>query len=186
MEKNFNAIDVSKQLELFKKLHDKRKSDYYNVFSEDDYAGVFKNYSDIYPNSAHFIYELIQNADDAEATEIYIVLEKDCLLFKHNGSEHFNVTDIGQKPRGHINSITGYATGKEDAGLNKIGKFGIGFKSVYQYTETPIIYDDFFKFKIENRMIPVLVEKDHEFRQKGETLFYLPILKNHIMIFMKN
>ena len=176
MEKEINnIIDISKQLELFQKLHNERERAYRTVFIRKDYAGALKNSTEIYPDSAHFIYELIQNADDAYATKIDIILDKAYLIFKHNGTEHFNVTDVDNediKP-GHINSITAYRTTKEDE-KNKIGKFGVGFKSVYQYTKTPVIYDDFFKFKIKNRMIPILIEKDHEFRQKGETLFYIP------------
>ena len=57
---------------------------------------------------------------------------------------------------------------------NKIGKFGIGFKSVFQYTNTPEVYDDKFKFRIERLIVPQKISKDHKNRKKGETLFYFP------------
>lgn len=69
------------QQKLFDKLHNERKNDY-KVFSKPDYAGVWKGIIDKYPDSAHFIYELLQNADDAEATKAYIQLSKEKLLFK--------------------------------------------------------------------------------------------------------
>lgn len=43
---------------------------------------MWKGIIDKYPDSAHFIYELLQNADDAEATKAYIQLSKEKLLFK--------------------------------------------------------------------------------------------------------
>ena len=42
-----------------------------------------------YSDQAHFIYELLQNADDALATSARFVLEKDQLIFAHNGKRHF-------------------------------------------------------------------------------------------------
>ena len=41
---------------------------------------------DKYRDQAHFIYELLQNADDAQATYARFVLEPTRLIFAHNGS----------------------------------------------------------------------------------------------------
>ena len=177
MEKEHNDINISEQLQLFQKLHDNRAR-YAPAFKKRIFRNAINSKSDIYPDSAHFIYELIQNADDVYATEVSIVLMKDKVLFKHNGTKHFTVTDVDYEDEensviGDINSITGFLSSKSN-NENKIGKFGIGFKSVFQYTEEPIIYDDLFKFKIVDRIIPELLQNDHEFRKQGETLFYIP------------
>lgn len=47
--------------------------------------GIKKSVVDKYSDQAHFIYELLQNADDAKATRARFVLEKDRLIFAHNG-----------------------------------------------------------------------------------------------------
>ena len=79
------------QMRLFHELHSSRTEDF-KTFNKRSYRGVWSSIIDKYPESAHFIYELLQNADDAEATEVEITLQYDRLLFKHNGTKHFDVT----------------------------------------------------------------------------------------------
>lgn len=158
------------QKTLFDNLHNDRVEDY-KVFSKRDYRGYFRSVIDKYPDSAHFVYELLQNADDANATEAYVILNKDRLIFKHNGTKHFDVTPLDAKEVGDINSITGIGNSSKIDTQNKIGKFGVGFKSVFQYTDAPEIYDDTYCFKIENYIIPTLIEENGTERQEGETMF---------------
>ena len=77
------------QIKLFEILHNSRMEDF-KTFNKRSYRGVWSSIIDKYPESAHFVYELLQNADDAEATEVYIILRQDQMLFKHNGKKHFN------------------------------------------------------------------------------------------------
>jgi ATP-dependent exoDNAse (exonuclease V) alpha subunit len=163
-----------KQKKLFDDLHFDRLEDY-KVFSKKDYGGLFRSVIDKYPDPVHFVYELLQNADDANATEVYIILKHDRLIFKHNGTKHFDVTPLNADEVGDINSITGIGNSSKKDNIietqNKIGKFGVGFKSVFQYTDTPEIYDDTFCFKIENFIIPTLIEENEPGRENGETMF---------------
>lgn len=161
------------QIKLFEELHNSRSEDF-KTFNKKSYRGVWSSIIDKYPESAHFVYELLQNADDAEATEAYIILQRDKLLFKHNGTKHFDITREDAKTVGDINSITGIGDSSKVDTQNKIGKFGVGFKAVFQYTDTPEIYDDYFKFKIENHIVPTLLPYDHPNRKEGETLFVFP------------
>lgn len=161
------------QIKLFEILHNSRMEDF-KTFNKRSYRGVWSSIIDKYPESAHFVYELLQNADDAEATEVYIILRQDQMLFKHNGKKHFNITLEDEEPVGDINSITGIGDSSKINTQNKIGKFGVGFKAIFQYTDTPEIYDDIFKFKIENYIVPTLLPYDHPERQEGETLFVFP------------
>lgn len=158
---------------LFEELHNSRSEDF-KTFNKKSYRGVWSSIIDKYPESAHFVYELLQNADDAEATEVYIILQRDKMLFKHNGTKHFDITREDAKTVGDINSITGIGDSSKVDTQNKIGKFGVGFKAVFQYTDTPEIYDDYFKFKIENYIVPTLLPYDHPNRKEGETLFVFP------------
>lgn len=85
------AALTSEQIKLFEALHDSRTEDF-KTFNKESYRGVWGGIIDKYPETAHFIYELLQNADDAGATEAQITLFRDKLYFKHNGTKHFNVT----------------------------------------------------------------------------------------------
>lgn len=89
------------QIKLFEELHNSRSEDF-KTFNQKSYRGVWSSIIDKYPESAHFVYELVQNADDAEATEVYIILQRDKLLFKHNGTKHFDITREDAKTVGDI------------------------------------------------------------------------------------
>ena len=172
-----NVKIMQEQDALFDKLHEESKKAF-SMFNKRAYRGVWKSVIDKYPDTAHFIYELLQNADDAQATEVTILLDRQSLIFKHNGTVHFTVTDVEDETitPGHINSIVGIgdSTKGDEEATNKIGKFGIGFKSVFQYTDSPEVYDDYFKFKIENYIVPERITHDHPMRDYGETLFRIP------------
>lgn len=167
------GILTKQQIELFNSLHESRAEDF-KTFNKRSWRGIWNSVIDKYPESAHFVYELLQNADDAEATEVNVIVKRNMLLFKHNGTKHFDITSENATIPGDINSITGIGDSSKTETQNKIGKFGVGFKAVFQYTDTPEIYDDFFKFKIENYIIPTLLEHDHPERKEGETLFVFP------------
>lgn len=141
--------------------------------------GIKKSVVEKYSDQAHFIYELLQNADDAGATSARFVLEQDRLIFAHNGTRHFTVTDptrededsaVGQL--GDINSITSIANSNKTEA--SIGKFGVGFKAVFQYTSTPHIYDPNVHFRIDRFIVPTLIEADFKGRRADETLFVFP------------
>ena len=134
---------------------------------------------DKYTDYAHFIYELLQNADDAGATSARFVLHSNQLLFAHNGTHHFTISDVNNEEEdtannrlGDINAITSIHNSNKTE--SSIGKFGIGFKAVFQYTDSPEIYDETFQFRIERLFVPILLNKDHPERRPNETLFVFP------------
>lgn len=162
--------------DLFKKLHDKRAR-LFTQLNDPATVGVWKMVVDKYSDQAHFLFELLQNSDDAGATSVRILLYPDKLCYIHNGIVPFTITDADEEehgaPVGHLNAITSIGASSK-TGTNAIGKFGVGFKSVFQYTDLPHIEDDSFCFKIVNYIVP---EKDEPFpllRRKGETLFVIP------------
>ncbi len=106
-------------------------------------------FEDFYPDEAHFIYELLQNAEDAGATEVLFELSPHACYFEHNGTRHFNEVDI--------RAITGIHNSSKKNNPDRIGKFGVGFKSVFVYTETPIIYSRDYSFKIIKLVMPQAV-----------------------------
>jgi hypothetical protein len=152
----------------------------------DDFAlrGVKNSVVEKYSDQAHFIYELLQNADDARATTARFELHKNQLIFSHNGVRRFTLSnpdteEIDQKngTLGDINSITAVG-GSNKTNNATIGKFGVGFKAVFQYTATPHIFDPEVFFKIERFIVPNLLEKDYPGRKKDETLFLFPFDHN--------
>ena len=161
----------------------KDRRDSADILEKPSMQGVKKSVVEKYSDQAHFIYELLQNADDAKATSARFVLLEDKLLFAHNGSRHFSITNPAQEDidtsngtLGDINAITSIANSNKTE--SSIGKFGVGFKAVFQYTSTPYIYDDNCSFKIDRFIVPVQLSEDHPDRNKGETLFVFPFNHN--------
>jgi len=99
----------------------------------------------LYSSRTHFIYELLQNAEDAGASTIKFSLYPDRLEIRHNGRK-FNEKDVI--------GICSIAESTKTDNLEQIGKFGIGFKSVYTYTKSPEIYSGDESFCITNYISP--------------------------------
>ena len=134
-------------------LHVKRKI-YVESARENNFEeGLLNLLTELYPDNAHFIYELLQNAEDAGATKILFELKNNKLIFSHNGTRAFNIKDVES-----ITSI-GNSTKKDD--INTIGKFGVGFKAVFSYTKAPRIYSKDICFEIIDLFIPRLITPIH-------------------------
>ena len=118
----------------------------------------------IHSDPTHFIYELIQNADDAEAKKIHFEIKDEEIRVSHDGKP-FTIEDI--------ESITGSGNSTKKDKDNKIGKFGIGFKSVFVVTTKPKIHSGKFNFEIEDYIIP----RELKSQKNDETIFVLPLDK---------
>jgi hypothetical protein len=117
----------------------------------------------LYSDESHFVYEILQNAEDAKATNITFDLQKDKLVIKHNGIP-FSSSDI--------DAITGISNIQNDKkkDLEKIGKFGIGFKSVYAVTESPRIQSGIYDFQIINFVLPANFSENNNYADTTITL----------------
>ena len=103
----------------------------------------------LYSERTHFIFELIQNAEDAGATALAFELFADRLEVRHDGRP-FTEADV----RG----VCGVAQSGKSGDLTKIGQFGIGFKSVYAYTRTPQVHSGAEHFRIDHYVRPAAVD----------------------------
>lgn len=130
----------------------------------ENFKGVKKIIVDNYSDEAHFIYEMLQNADDAMATEITFELQKDQLIVTHNGIP-FNQKDL--------EGICSISKGTKSDDSTKIGKFGIGFKSVFVYTESPQIYSGDYSFEIRELVLPQKLQGE-KLADETKTVFVLP------------
>lgn len=142
--------------------------------------GVRQVISNLYRDDAHFVYELLQNADDQGATFAKFILSENELIFIHNAPRHFTISDrhTHEKDKkagklGNVNSILSIASSSKEGQQEEIpiGKFGLGFKSVFLFTDIPEIYDENIRFSISDYIVPTLIENDHPLRAKDETLF---------------
>jgi hypothetical protein len=125
-------------------------------------------YWEQYSDKTHFIYELLQNAEDARARKISFVLKNFELSVLHNG-RIFTENDT-------IKDVTGICdikkTTKSDD-LTQIGKLGMGFKAVYAYTDIPKVFSGEEHFRIE-KLIRPHYEESQLIPDSFTTLFILP------------
>jgi hypothetical protein len=119
--------------------------------------------SELYPDNAHFIYELLQNAEDALATTVEFTLTGDRLKVTHDGKRPFTLKDI--------ESITGIGKSTKKDDPTQIGKFGVGFKAVFAYTTRPEVRSGEHAFAIVDLFVP---EEIPDRAKPGKTNFTFP------------
>lgn len=101
----------------------------------------------LYADRTHLLFELLQNAEDAlrrrrsdGPRSVTFEISEDSLRVRHYG-EPFNESDV--------RSICGIAESTKQEDKTAIGRFGIGFKSVYAWTDRPEIHSAGEHFAIE-------------------------------------
>ncbi len=125
--------------------------------------GIKSLLTDLYPDNAHFIYELLQNAEDPCATVVRFGLSDSAVEFEHDGERLFTPKDVES-----ITSI-GASTKRDDP--TSIGKFGVGFKAVFAYTNTPEVHSGGFHFRIHDLVVPETNGVPHPQMSERETRF---------------
>ena len=80
--------------ESFEALARSRR-EWYDVSARNGFVeGIERLLTQLYPGNAHFIFELLQNAEDAQATKVEFRLEPEELVFVHNGKRLFDLRDV--------------------------------------------------------------------------------------------
>ena len=148
---------------------------------------------EIHTKNPHFIFELIQNADDNKYENskptIRFIIDSDRLIIQNNekGFEEENVKKLCE--------IGG--TTKENKTLGYIGEKGIGFKSVFMVADKVEIYSNGFQFRFwhskENPLwekwenttmiIPEWIDEIPDFVDPNQTnivLYLKPEIRNEI------
>ncbi|MEI7752199.1 MAG: hypothetical protein WCJ71_08950 [Candidatus Omnitrophota bacterium] len=118
--------------------------------------------SGLYNDPSHFLFEIIQNAEDAGAKRVTFNLTTEKLTVCHDGRD-FDFKDI--------EGITGIGISRKKTDLNAIGKFGLGFKSVFAVTESPQIFSGKYSIQIDDFVVPSSLEQTE--KHKG-TRIVLP------------
>jgi len=111
----------------------------------------------LYSDKSHFVYELLQNAEDALERRFRLDPRNGCpraVRFRlfHDRLEfrHFGVPFDEEDVRGISDVLKGTKAGDFD----QIGKFGIGFKSVYAFTASPEVHSGDEHFVIQRYIRP--------------------------------
>lgn len=141
----------------------------------------------IFSRSAHFILELLQNAEDAGARagtakgEIEFRISPERIIVVHNGSP-FAEADI--------DAICGVrSTKKPEEGT--LGYLGIGFKSVFKVTDCPEVHSGGFHFKFDKnaftnpsdepwQITPIWINDVPEAIDTKRTTFVLPFRSDQV------
>ncbi|MBV6522936.1 MAG: hypothetical protein MNPFHGCM_03101 [Gemmatimonadaceae bacterium] len=124
----------------------------------------------LYDDRTHFIFELLQNAEDAlgrrgewhGSRKVSFTLSATRLTLSHFGKP-FDEADV--------RSVCDIAESTKNE--SSIGRFGLGFKSVYTVTDLPEIHSGDEDFAIENYVFPKRLERSA--RAPDETQIILPL-----------
>ena len=150
----------------YKRIYNKNRDGWKEATSEGNHK-FDQLFAGQYSENNHFIYELLQNAEDAGATFIAFVYQADRLTVYHDGRP-FTEADVKA-----ICSVMDGTKDKNDA--QTIGHFGFGFKSVFKYTDRPEVYSDQEAFAIERYLLPVEISpgdfpRDCEYRMGDQVI----------------
>jgi len=128
-----------------------------------------KSQVNMYSDFSHFIYEILQNADDYNATVVTFRLKKEELVIEHNG--------ISFKEK-NVKAISYFGKSTSRDVLVKTGRFGLGFKSVFAFTASPSIASGDESFEIYGLYRLKGIPRPHDLREE-QTRIRLPF--NHMV-----
>ncbi|WP_406699471.1 hypothetical protein V5E97_11450 [Singulisphaera sp. Ch08] len=136
---------------LARRYHDRRERDPELYQS---YTDMLKMLSEeIYSQDSHFVYELIQNAEDNSYPEglgdrfVHFVLDGHDIVVRNN--------ETGFSPA-NVEAICAVARStKVDRTRGYVGEKGIGFKSVFKVTARPQVYSGAFHFQFDDESFVV-------------------------------
>ncbi len=152
--------DILDDQEWFERLRSRRLDFVRSAAENNVNLDVF---SKGYPDTAHLVYELLQNAEDAGASYACFRVNRQGMKFEHDGRPF---------TRQDVDSITTYGDSTKDVSDETIGQFGLGFKAVYVYTDTPLIWSRTFNFNISDKFVPDMISADPTLGDR--TIFWLP------------
>ena len=136
-----------------------------------DIAKIFVG--DMYAKRTHFIFEMLQNAEDAIARRGAKWAGPRAVSF-HLAEKHFRISHYGVPfNEKDVRGICGIGESTKTDSPNEIGRFGLGFKSVYAFTNRPEIHSGPEDFAINSFVwpeeVPSIQDKDPD-----QTVFILP------------
>ena len=140
-------------------------------------TGAMQIIEKAFTRSGHFILEFIQNAEDAEARRVRIVLEDGVIKIFNDG-----------KPftRDDVEAICSIGRSRKDP-RKHIGYLGVGFKAVFLVSSRPHIYSKTYRFKFDKhywdekhknvpwQITPIWLDEVPDELRDWNVYFYIPI-----------
>ncbi|MDA2915467.1 hypothetical protein MYX64_01250 [Nitrospinae bacterium AH_259_B05_G02_I21] len=120
----------------------------------------------LFADKSHFILELIQNADDYGSTSVEFKIQPNRVIVLNDGH---------QFTEKNVEKICLLGSPEEES--NKIGYFGIGFKSVFGISHRPEVHSGgyHFSFDWDTLIAPQWVERvPEQYREGRGAVFVLP------------
>eukprot|EP01125_Pyxidicula_operculata_P016750 TRINITY_DN5794_c0_g1_i1.p1 TRINITY_DN5794_c0_g1~~TRINITY_DN5794_c0_g1_i1.p1 ORF type:complete len:3042 (-),score=541.68 TRINITY_DN5794_c0_g1_i1:56-8728(-) len=128
-----------------------------------------------YSDSSMFT-EMVQNADDAGATEVFFIFDHDSYgtesliskSMKEFQGPSILIYNNSKFTEQDFKAITQLRVGSKKNDPNKIGQFGVGFNSVYHFTDVPSIISNgsYLLFDPHTEYVPYTSSKDPGIRIK--------------------
>jgi hypothetical protein len=140
-------------------------------------TGAMQIIEKTFTRSGHFVLEFIQNAEDAGARRVRIVLEGGAVKIFNDG-----------KPftRDDVEAICSIGRSRKDP-RKHIGYLGVGFKAVFLVSSRPHIYSKTYRFKFDRyywgeksksipwQITPIWLDEVPEELRNWNVYFYIPI-----------
>jgi hypothetical protein len=140
-------------------------------------TGAMQIIEKTFTRSGHFVLEFIQNAEDAGARRVKIVLESGAIKIFNDG-----------KPftRDDVEAICSIGRSRKDP-RKHIGYLGVGFKAVFLVSLRPHIYSKTYRFKFDKlywegehknvpwQITPIWLDEVPEGLRDWNVYFYMPI-----------
>jgi hypothetical protein len=140
-------------------------------------SGAMQIIEKTFTRSGHFVLEFIQNAEDAGARRVKIVLESGAIKIFNDG-----------KPftRDDVEAICSIGRSRKDP-RKHIGYLGVGFKAVFLVSSRPHIYSKTYRFKFDKQywegkhknvpwqITPIWLDEVPEELRDWNVYFYIPI-----------
>ncbi|MEM3451849.1 MAG: DUF3883 domain-containing protein [Nitrososphaerales archaeon] len=145
----------------------------------DSLSGAMWIVEKMYAYSGHFILEFIQNAEDAKATKVKIILRPGSIEIFNNGAPF---------SRDDVEAICSVGRSRKDP-KEYVGYLGVGFKAVFLLSTKPHIYSMPYRFKFDkdvwpdSRLIPwqitpIWLDEIPEEYKEWNVVFRIPVDKN--------
>jgi len=140
-------------------------------------TGAMRVIEKTFTRSGHFVLEFVQNAEDAGARRVKIVLEGGAIKVFNDG-----------KPftRDDVEAICSIGRSRKDP-RKHIGYLGVGFKAVFLVSSRPYIYSKTYRFKFDKQywegkyrnvpwqITPIWLDEVPEELRDWNVYFYIPI-----------
>ncbi|MEM2175563.1 MAG: hypothetical protein QXI58_08105, partial [Candidatus Micrarchaeia archaeon] len=172
-------LHINEEEEAHKHIQEIQKS-YLNMKGRvlDSLAGAMWIVEKMFTHTGHFILEFIQNAEDAKATKVKIILSPEYIEIFNNGRPF---------SREDVEAICAVGRSHKDPG-EYVGYLGVGFKAVFLISTKCCVYSQPYRFKFDKdawfdprsipwQIIPIWLDEIPEEYKKWNVVFRIYIDK---------